>query len=157
MVSLANNDHSPVLPLTEDSIVIDKKSGYDPLEGEVGSAESTSSSLDDTSVAQLPDSDESPHFVSSFPAHEEELYDAQEAIGLTFDFNLAPESTIELTRVGVSIALGPVVISEDEFSMSAAVEEAMPEGVYEVTYQPCWPFLNCHKGSFAFVIKSEHE
>ena len=155
MVSLANNDHWAVAPLAEDSIVIDKVSGDDPLEGVVGSNESIYSSLDDTSAAQLPASVEPLHFVSSTPAHGEELYDAEEAIALTFDFNLAPESTIELTRNGVSITLGPLVISEDKYSMSAAVAEAMSEGVYEVSYQACWPFLNCHQGSFAFVVETE--
>ena len=71
----------------------------------------------------------------------------------TFNFNLAPESSIELTYNGELVSLGSVEISSDQFSMSAPILEALASGgVYEVSYKPCWPDLNCHSGKFAFIV-----
>ena len=75
-------------------------------------------------------------------------------MAVNFDFNLAPESSMEITRDGEPVSVGPVAISSNKMSMSTTIEgEGLP-GIYKVSYQACWPFLNCHTGSFAFIVES---
>ena len=155
-VALANNDHSPVLPPVEDTVIVD--AGTDDSATAANSDDSDAAptpSLDDSEWI-IPEQDPSNHFVSSNPAQGEEVYYELETITMTFDFNLAPESSIVLTHNGELVPLGSVEISPDQFSMSASIIGTLnSEGVYEVNYKPCWPFLNCHSGSFAFVVEFE--
>ena len=154
-VALANNDHSPVLPPVEDTVIVDVD--FDDSAAVAEPDEITTPDNDEPEWA-IPEQDASPHFISTSPTHGEEISRELEAITLTFDFNLAPESSIELTYNGELVPLGSVGISSDQFTMSAPILEALAsEGVYEISYKPCWPYLNCHSGSFAFVIAFEEE
>ncbi|MCH7745778.1 MAG: hypothetical protein IIC84_06875, partial [Chloroflexi bacterium] len=148
-------DHSPVLPPVEDTVIVD--AGIDDSEAEADSGELTTPDHDEPEW-DIPEQDASLHFVSSSPTHGEEIYHKLEAITMTFDFNLAPESSIELTFNSEIVPLGSVELSSDLFSMSVQILEPLDlEGVYEVNYKPCWPYLNCHSGSFAFVVEFEEE
>ena len=153
-VALANNDHSPVLPPAEDTVIIDVD--FDNSAAAAAEPDEIATSGDNEPEWAMPEEDASLHFVSSNPTHGEEIYYELEAITLTFDFNLAPESSIELTYKGELVPLGSVEISSDQLSMSAPILEALTlEGVYEVSYKPCWPYLNCHSGKFAVVVEFE--
>ncbi len=146
-VTLANNDHSPVLPTIRDFAIVQ-------VMGEEAPPDEAAASLSEEEYA-LPDMVASNHFVSSSPEHGEELYGSPDSITVNFDFRLAPESSIVLTREGELVPLGALQLSPDTLSMSAPVMGELGEGVYEVNYRACWPFLNCHSGSFAFIVEGE--
>ena len=65
-VALANNDHSPVLPPVEDTVIVD--AGIDDSEAEADSDELTTPDYDEPEW-DIPEQDASLHFVSSSPAH----------------------------------------------------------------------------------------
>lgn len=143
-VTLAQNDHSPVLPVVKDFVIVD-------VESDVAGASEDSTSYGDE--YDLPDMVASNHFVASSPAHAEELYDSPDTITINFDFKLAPESSIALSHGGEAVALGAVQFAPDQLAMAALVLEELDEGIYEVSYRACWPYSNCHSGSFAFVVE----
>ena len=155
-VALANNDHSPVLPPVDDTVIVDAGIDDSATAANSDNSDAPATPSSDEPEWAIPEQDDSPHFVSSNPTHGEEIYYELEAVTITFDFNLAPESSIVLTHNGELVPLGSIEITPDQFSMSAAIIEALDsEGVYEVSYKPCWPYLNCHSGSFAFVVEFE--
>jgi methionine-rich copper-binding protein CopC len=151
-VALANNDHSPLSPPAEASVVIDVGAGEFKPEGFTDDTYRSVDPYQDIDTT-LPDMVASPHFVGSSPTHGDELYHTPGAIAIYFDFKLAPESAITLTREGQPMPIGPTVVAPDQYSMSASIASELPPGIYEVAYQACWPYLNCHSGSFAFVVE----
>jgi hypothetical protein len=140
-VALANNDHSLVIPAVEDSVIINMSPS--------DSQESSANDVTNKPYSSTP----SPHFVSSLPEDGQKLHEVPDAISISFDFDLAPESTIEVSRDGTPVTTGPVEIASDLRSMSAAIESG-GAGTWVVSYKPCWPHYNCHSGNFVFIVES---
>lgn len=151
-VALANNDHSPLSPPAEASVVIDVGTREFKPEGFTDDTYRSADPYQGTDTA-LPDMVASPHFVGSSPTHGDGLYHTPDTIAIYFDFKLAPESEITLASEGQPVSIGPTVVAPDQYSMSASIASGLPPGIYEVAYQACWPYLNCHSGSFAFVVE----
>ncbi|MEX0616279.1 MAG: copper resistance protein CopC [Candidatus Woykebacteria bacterium] len=93
-----------------------------------------------------------PHYVSSTPANNELLITSLNQVSIQFNFDLANNSIIEVTRDGSSVVTGEKQISSDKLNMSVLVNAAQT-GNYSVSYSACWPDGSCHQGSFGFSVK----
>ena len=103
----------------------------------------------------LPDKIVAPHFINSYPAHGDILAQVPNVAVLNFNFNLNDGSFISATRNGEKVPLGPVTISADQLTMRVPFEESGTDGVYQLTYQACWPDRTCHDGSVSFVVDGD--
>jgi len=93
-----------------------------------------------------------PHYVSSNPENNGLLTTSLNQVSIQFNFDLANNSTIEVTRDGVSVVTGEKQISSDKLTLSVPVNAAQT-GNYSVSYSACWPDGSCHQGSFGFSVK----
>lgn len=94
----------------------------------------------------------SAHFVSSEPANNAVLTTAPSNVKVNFNFDLAANSKITVTRGGVDVTAGSTTIATDKLSMSVPVS-ARQTGNYQVNYTGCWPDQSCHNGSFGFSVQ----
>jgi hypothetical protein len=76
-----------------------------------------------------------PHFVSSDPANNAVVTVAPARVNISFNFDVVPHSDITVSRDGVDVTGGPVVIAADKLSTA------------------CWPDQSCHDGSFGFTVQ----
>lgn len=100
------------------------------------------------------DNIKSPHYVSSTPANNTLLTESPTEVNIAFDFDLAGESTITVTRDGENVTRGGSTIAGDARSMRVPID-ADKTGNYAVKYTACWPDESCHEGSFGFSVKLE--
>lgn len=105
--------------------------------------------------AELPPMISAPHFVDSFPAHEQRLPQAPAEIVINVNFTLHPDSAIRVTRDGEAV-VGQAALGERKLSLRAPLQ-AEGDGVYTVDYTACWPDASCHEGSFSFVVSQAEE
>ncbi|MBI2863736.1 MAG: copper resistance protein CopC [Chloroflexi bacterium] len=103
---------------------------------------------------QTPHQIKSPHFVDSYPSHGQALRQSPEEIVMNFDFDLHPDSLIDVTRDGAPVDVAETVVEPNGLTMRAALGEMTGDGVYVVTYKACWPDGSCHDGQFAFAVDS---
>lgn len=131
---------------------------------ERSSEPSTNEQSEDTTRADSPEETADPitfdqpkksaHYVSNTPEHSAILAAAPSQVSITFDFDLAPPSSITITKDGQEIGAADTVISQDKRVLSVAVADA-GSGVYTVTYNACWPDGSCHDGHFQFGVGRE--
>jgi methionine-rich copper-binding protein CopC len=93
----------------------------------------------------------SAHFVSSKPTHGSTLTELPRSVGLTFNFDLATNSTITVTHQATKVA-GTTSFGSDKLSMSRTLDIDPAEGLYTVDYNACWPDTTCHDGVFQFAV-----
>ena len=112
---------------------------------------------DTAPTAEFPNKITAPHFVNSYPNHEDVLVQAPEVVVLNFNSNstLHPPSTITVTHDSDPINLGTASVSDNPLSMKALFEEQPGAGVYHVEYTACWPDGSCHEGGFGFMVDAE--
>ena len=102
---------------------------------------------------KLPDQRLAAHFVSSNPKHGETLGMLPEKLSLNFDFTLAKNSTIAISKDGAPLATMAPEYDARSLMMSTALPKTAGAGTYVVSYKACWPDQSCHDGLFAFVVK----
>ena len=116
--------------------------------------EPTAETITETSKKNLPDKIVAPHFINSYPLHGDILAQSPPEIVLNFNFNLETNSSISIARDGEPVSLGPLSISENQLSMRTPVLDDTRDGIYQVSYEACWPDRSCHEGSVSFTVDS---
>lgn len=94
----------------------------------------------------------SAHFETSTPAHGSTLADVPVDVVIDFNFDLASNSTIKITKDGKDYGTGNATIDSNKLSMRRQMDKSAPEGVYTVEYKACWPDRTCHDGYHQFAI-----
>lgn len=97
----------------------------------------------------------SAHYESNTPAHGDILPAPPFNIVIDFNFDLAPPSTISVTKDGREYGAGETQIDGNALAMRREVNPAAPDGLYDVDYKACWPDGSCHNGNFKFAIDSK--
>lgn len=108
---------------------------------------------DQAMMTEIPPMITAPHFVDSFPAQAQGLAAAPPEIVINFNFNLHPDSLIQVSRDGQPVEVGDTTIDESRLTLRAP-PAAAGDGVYSVDYRACWPDGSCHEGAFSFVVKA---
>ena len=104
-------------------------------------------------AAKLPDQLFAAHFVDSTPGHGQEFAQVPNGILINFNFSLADNSSIKVTKDGVPVAAGPAVVrGERRLELASDLTGTQVDGVYVVDYKACWPDRSCHDGRFAFRV-----
>lgn len=93
-----------------------------------------------------------PHYVSSEPANNVLLTAAVSSVSIKFNFDLAPNSRIKVSRDSVDVATGTTSVSSNKLSLSVPVKTDTT-GNYQVAYTACWADGSCHDGSFGFSVR----
>lgn len=99
------------------------------------------------------DPQKSAHYVSNTPAHGSILDQSPAEVVINFNFDLAENSTISITKEGKEYGGGAISFAADKLSMRKAVLGSGGSGVYTVNYNACWPDGSCHDGHFQFGVK----
>lgn len=95
-----------------------------------------------------------PHFLDSFPKHNETFSQTPKVVKINFDFDLGGKSNIKVTRAGKTVVSGKTEIAKDDLSMQAPLKES-GDGTYTVTYRAYWPDGSYHDGRFSFNVSSK--
>lgn len=117
---------------------------------------STSQSASDTKAkVSFENPKKGAHFESSTPDHASTLAAVPVDVVINFNFDLAENSTLDITKDGKSYSVGSVSIDDNKLTMRRQMDKNAPDGVYTVKYDGCWPDRTCHDGSFQFAIDRE--
>ena len=92
------------------------------------------------------------HFVTSTPSHGSILAASPINIVIDFNFDLGSKSIIKVTRDGASFTEGSTTIDSSKLTLRQALKADLPDGLYQVTYDACWPDNTCHDGAFQFAV-----
>lgn len=92
------------------------------------------------------------HFVSSTPSHESILAASPINVVIDFNFDLGSKSFIKITKDSVDYTEGKTSIDSSKLTLRQAVKSNLPDGLYTVTYDACWPDNTCHDGAFQFAV-----
>jgi plastocyanin/methionine-rich copper-binding protein CopC len=104
-------------------------------------------------AAKLPDQLFAAHFVDSTPGHGQEFAQVPNRVLINFNFNLADNSSITVTKSGVPVAAGPATVQGGRrLELTSGLAGVQGDGVYLVNYKACWPDRSCHDGQFAFRV-----
>jgi plastocyanin len=106
-----------------------------------------------TASVAVPGQIRAPHFVDSYPLHEEVFAQTPEVVVVNFDFDLGDGSTIEVTANGAGLTSGPTEIAESRLSMRVPLADGS-DGMVLVSYTAFWPDGSSHDGSFVFFVDS---
>jgi plastocyanin len=98
------------------------------------------------------DPKKSAHFETSTPNHGEVLAGVPINVVVDFNFDLADNSTISITKDGEEYGTGSTKVDPNNLAMRRVMELSSPDGLYLVKYNACWPDKSCHDGSFQFAI-----
>jgi plastocyanin/methionine-rich copper-binding protein CopC len=116
-------------------------------------AETTSNLESDTQVS-FANPKKGAHFETSTPEHGSTLAAVPVDVVLNFNFDLADNSTIEITKDGKDYGTGDASVDSNKLGMRRKMDFGAPDGVYTVKYNGCWPDRTCHDGHFQFAIDS---
>jgi methionine-rich copper-binding protein CopC len=92
------------------------------------------------------------HFETSTPAHGSTLAAAPAQVVIDFNFDLASNSSIDITKDGKDYGTGTTTVDTNKLAMRRQLDQAAPDGIYTVKYNGCWPDKTCHEGTFQFAI-----
>jgi len=106
----------------------------------------------DAMMKKIPEQMFAAHFVDSMPKHGETLAKSPEKLVLNFNFTLADNSTIVVTKDGAPVSVGNLMLGDKMLAMSATLPMNAGEGLYVVKYKACWPDRSCNDGQFAFLV-----
>lgn len=93
-----------------------------------------------------------PHFESSTPEANSTLPASPPNITIDFNFDLASGSSIEILKDGKNYASGDTIIDDNKLAMRQNMDANVPDGVYVIEYNACWPDGSCHDGRLSFTI-----
>jgi len=94
----------------------------------------------------------SPHYETNTPEHGAVLAGVPVNVVIDFNFDLGPGSAISVKSGSREYATGTTGIDPNRLAMRRPIDPAAPDGLYEVTYNACWPDGSCHDGNFRFAI-----
>ncbi len=94
-----------------------------------------------------------PHYESSAPASGMVLASPPPNVTIDFNFDLAGDSSISITKDGKDYGSESTSIDENKLAMRRAMKQDAPDGTYVVTYKACWPDNSCHDGQFNFQVR----
>lgn len=94
----------------------------------------------------------SAHWESNTPEHGSTLAGVPVNVVVNFNFDLAQNSSISITKDGLEFGGRELIIDSNKLSMRKSVDKSAPDGIYTVSYSACWPDGSCHDGSFQFAI-----
>jgi plastocyanin/methionine-rich copper-binding protein CopC len=107
---------------------------------------------DNIANIQFENAKKSAHYETNTPAHGAILAAAPVNIVIDFNFDLAPPSSISITKDGTEYGQGDTMIDSNKLTMRRSFSSNAPDGKYVVSYKACWPDRSCHDGSFEFAI-----
>ncbi len=93
-----------------------------------------------------------PHFVDSFPRHDDTLTQAPEEIVVNFNFNLHPTATSATLRRNGATVPQALAVAADQLSLRLDLRGANGDGEWVVGLNACWPDASCHEGQFVFRV-----
>lgn len=93
-----------------------------------------------------------PHYLGNAPSHNATLPGAPTNIVIDFDFDLGKGSSIKIVKDGIDYGRGETTIDSSGLSLRRYIDEGSPDGLYQVTYNACWPDGSCHEGNFQYKI-----
>lgn len=94
----------------------------------------------------------SAHWEGNIPEHGSTIPAPPVNIVIDANFDLAPPSSISITKDGKEYGTGDTLIDSNKLAMRRLIDGAAPDGVYTVNYKACWPDTSCHDGNFQFAI-----
>ena len=97
----------------------------------------------------------SAHFETSTPAHRSTLAAVPADVVIDFNFDLADNSSIKITKDGKDYGVGDKTIDSNKLAMRRSMDKNAPDGIYTVEYNACWPDGSCHDGRHQFAIDSK--
>ena len=106
----------------------------------------------DAMMKKMPEQMFAAHFVDSMPKHGDVVAKTPEKLLLNFNFTLADNSTITVTKDGAPVSTGTVMLGDKMLSMSTTLPMNAGDGLYLVKYKACWLDKSCHDGQFAFQV-----
>lgn len=106
----------------------------------------------DAMMKKMPEQMFAAHFVDSMPKHGDVVAKTPEKLLLNFNFTLADNSTIIVTKDGAPVNTGTVMLGDKMLSMSTTLPMTASDGLYLVKYKACWLDKSCHDGQFAFQV-----
>lgn len=92
------------------------------------------------------------HFVTSTPSHESVLAASPINVVIDFNFDLGSKSFIKVSKDGVDYTEGVTSIDSSKLTLRQTLKADLPDGLYQVTYDACWPDNTCHDGAFQFAV-----
>ncbi len=93
-----------------------------------------------------------PHYESSAPSSGMVLASPPPNVTIDFNFDLAGDSSISITKDGKDYGSDETSIDENKLAMRRAMKQDVPDGTYTVNYKACWPDNSCHDGQFNFQV-----
>jgi plastocyanin len=114
--------------------------------------ESTSQPSGNTQQANFTHPKKSAHFETSTPAHGSTLAAVPVDVVIDFNFDLADNSTIKITKDGKDYGTGNTQVDTNKLTMRRQMDKSAPDGIYTVEYNACWPDRSCHDGYHQFAI-----
>jgi len=94
-----------------------------------------------------------PHFLDSFPLHNETLSQTPRIVKINFDFDLGKQSKISVSKNGRSVTDGGTRIGANSLFMEVPLKQS-GDGNYRVTYRAFWPDGSYHDGRFQFTVSA---
>ncbi len=92
------------------------------------------------------------HYESNTPEHGSRLPGVPVNVVVNFNFDLAPESQIQILKDSKDYAAGTTQIDQNKLTLRRNMDPDSPDGLYKVEYRACWPDGSCHDGYFQFAI-----
>lgn len=94
----------------------------------------------------------SAHFESNTPNHGVIVAGIPINVVIDFNFDLASPSSISIKLDDTEYGTGETEIDNNKLSMRREMNPNSPDGLYDVSYNACWPDGSCHDGNFQFAI-----
>jgi methionine-rich copper-binding protein CopC len=107
------------------------------------------------SMGKIPDQMTSMHFVESLPKQGISLAKRPDQVQITFNTALRDTSTVTVTKDGVILKTGKLMLDAKMLSMSVTLPSEAGDGVYLVKYTACSADKTCDNGQFGFQVDSK--
>ncbi len=111
-----------------------------------------SENSDNTGDVKFDNPKKGAHFETSTPAHGSTVAAVPAGVVIDFNFDLATNSTIQITKDGKDYGIGQATVDANKLALRRQMDLSAPDGVYTVNYSGCWPDKTCHDGHFQFAI-----
>ena len=106
-------------------------------------------------MGKIPDQMTSMHFVESSPKQGIALAKTPGQVQITFNAPLSDTSTVSVTKDGVALKTGKLMLDGKMLSMSVTLPSDAGDGVYLVKYTACSADKTCDNGQFGFQVDSK--
>ena len=108
-----------------------------------------------SAMVKLPDQMSGMHFVGSLPKHGVALAKRPDQVQISFNAALSDMSTVTVTKDGVMLKTGMLLLDAKMLSMSVTLPSDAGNGVYLVKYKACWADKTCDDGQFGFQVDAK--